>query len=570
MPPKKEGVKLNLMAQAPSTVLQTRLQEIKRAAEERAAKRRAEKLNLPYLDLAKSPINIEALGLISKDEAEKARAAVIEVKRKEALLVAFDPEAPAVKKIIKDLEAKGLKVKVGVGSQSSLKHVFEFYRFVSKPGEEITGRVKVEAERLKELSAKLTTLPLIKAEIENFKSPYISSVLEVVLAGALANRASDIHIESTRGGARLRLRVDGLLHDVVENFSPATYHALLSRLKLLSGLKLNVHNQPQDGRFTVASEQKEIEMRTSVIPAEFGETMVLRILDPSVIQLNLEELGLRSDDLKIIDGELKKPNGMILNTGPTGSGKTTTLYAFLRRVYKPETKVITIEDPIEYHLPGIEQTQVDPEAGYTFANGLRSILRQDPDVILVGEIRDLETAEIAMHASLTGHLVFSTLHTNEAAGAIPRLIDLGAKSAVIAPALNLIIAQRLVRRLCEHCKKPIKTPADLKGKITKFIEDLPARVDKTPLKNYQLFKSGGCSRCGGLGYRGRIGIFELFIISPEIEEIIAKEPTEIELTKLADEQGMVKMQEDGLIRALAGITTPEEVESVTGPIEWPV
>lgn len=550
------------------TVLE-KIEQIRQAAEEREAERLAFKYNLPYLNLSKSPINIEALSLLMEGEAKKAQAAIIEEKRKDILLLAHNPDRPEFKKLVQDLEVKGYKIKINIGSLSSLKHIWAFYQFVVPPGKGITGQVQIESGRLDELTKKLITLSLVKAELVNFKSPYISQILEVVLAGAMANRASDIHLESIKDGGRLRFRVDGELHDVVENLTATTYHSLISRLKLLSQLKLNVHNQAQDGRFTIIAGQKDIEMRVSVIPAEFGETIVMRILDPAIIGLTLNELGLRPDDMAIIDTELTKPNGLILNTGPTGSGKTTTLYAFLRRLYAPETKVITIEDPIEYHLPGIEQTQVDPEAGYSFANGLKAILRQDPDVILVGEIRDLETAEIAMHSSLTGHLVLSTLHTNDSAGTIPRLIDLGAKPPIIAPALNLVIAQRLVRRLCEHCKRPVKITPDLEQKVKKFIEHLPARVDRAALKEIKLFEPAGCNQCGDIGFRGREGIFELFVVSPEVEALIGQQPTEIGLLEIARKQGMTMMQDDGIITALQGRTTLKEVEKITGLIKWP-
>jgi len=258
----------------------------------------------------------------------------------------------------------------------------------------------------------------------------------------------------------------------------------------------------------------------------------------------------------------------MLNTGPTGSGKSTTLYAFIQHVNDPETKVITIEDPIEYHLEGIEQTQVDTEAGYTFANGLRSILRQDPDIILVGEIRDQETAEIAMHTALTGHMVFSTLHTNDAVGAIPRLVDIGIKTTIIGPALALVIAQRLVRRLCPDCKEASSLPADLKARVKKFLDQLPKRVDRAPYEKPQLYKPKGCAKCNELGYRGRIAVFEFLEVTPELEELINKEASEVVVKKFAKEQGMVRMQEDGVLKVLSGVTTFEEVEDATGQIAW--
>jgi len=279
-------------------------------------------------------------------------------------------------------------------------------------------------------------------------------------------------------------------------------------------------------------------------------------------------LGWRKDDLEIIKKEVSKPNGLILNTGPTGSGKTTTLYAFLRKKVKPEIKIITIEDPIEYHIEGISQSQVNRTTDYTFANGLRSILRQDPDVILIGEIRDEETAKIALNASLTGHMVFSTLHTNHAVGAIPRLLDLGSQPNILGPAISVIIAQRLVRKLCDNCKTKVKLNDETKGKINKFLDSLTKRVDTEEYKNFEVYESKGCEKCNGTGYKGRTSIFELFTITDSIEEEIYKNPTEIELKNLAKKQGMVFTQEDGILKTLKGITSFEEVERLTGPIEW--
>ena len=280
------------------------------------------------------------------------------------------------------------------------------------------------------------------------------------------------------------------------------------------------------------------------------------------------DLGLRKDDLEIIESELKRPNGMVLNTGPTGSGKTTTLYAFLKHKRSPEVKIITIEDPIEYHLEGIEQTQVDPEANYTFANGLRSLMRQDPDIILIGEIRDKETAEIAIQAALTGHLVFSTIHANQGSGAIPRLVDLGVKPTSIGPALNLIIAQRLVKRLCENCKVKVRIEPGIKNKFDKFLKNMPERVDKEGHREINLYEPKSCAKCQGSGYKGRVAIYELLKVSKEIEQLMNKGAGEIEIQEFAAKQGMVTMQQDGILKVISGITTIEEVEKVTGPVDF--
>lgn len=391
-----------------------------------------------------------------------------------------------------------------------------------------------------------------------------TKVANIIFSSASALKASDIHFEIERDKTLLRFRLDGLLYDVLR-FDTKVYNSLLNRIKLVSGLKLNVIDTPQDGRFTIKRDNADIEVRVSTIPSEYGETAVLRLLDPSAVALKLSDLGLRPDDLEAANLEIKKPNGMILATGPTGSGKTTTLYAFLKEVNSSELKSITIEDPIEYHLPGIEQTQVDEERGYTFAAGLRSILRQDPDIILVGEIRDLETAETAIHAALTGHLVFSTLHTNDAVGAVPRLVDMGIKLPTIGPALNLIVAQRLLRKLCDACKTEMMIDAATKANIDKFITSLPPRVAKPD--KISLYTAKGCDKCNN-GYVGRIGVFEMLPAGDELEKEIARDLTEEAIRKFAKSKGMVSLQADGILKAFAGITTLDEVERITGPIDW--
>ena len=380
--------------QAKKSEVEEKLKELEREAEERDAARRARKLDYPYVDLKTAPINIEAVALIPEGAALAAKLGATEIKNENVAVAAFNPELPEAKEAIKNLEAAGYKPKIYIVSLSSLKHIWNFYKFVPEKQEKITGSVQIAEKKLLELKEELTSLDAVKGALQKVNSAevYTSEVLEIILAGALANRASDVHFEPEANSIKLRLRIDGLLHDVFGELKAHVYLTLLSRIKLLSEMKLNVHDEPQDGRFSIKLPGKEIEVRVAVAPAEFGEVIVMRLLDPDAISLSLSDLGLRDDDLAIIETELKAPNGMILNTGPTGSGKTTTLYAFLKHKKSPEIKIITIEDPIEYQLPGIEQTQVDEESGYIFASALRSIMRQDPDVILVGEIRDKETA----------------------------------------------------------------------------------------------------------------------------------------------------------------------------------
>jgi type II secretory ATPase GspE/PulE/Tfp pilus assembly ATPase PilB-like protein len=433
---------------------------------------------------------------------------------------------------------------------------------------EISGSVNIDPKHLELLIAKIKTIADLTKEIETHTSEYTSQMLEIILAGGLTLKASDIHLEAGEKKSVFRLRIDGILHNAYDNFQEHAYHSIITRVKLLSGLKLNVHSEAQDGRFSIRTTGKNIEVRTSVIPSEYGETVVLRLLDPSSLKSNLEELGWRPDLLAIAEHEISQPNGLILNTGPTGSGKTTTLYAFLAHVRNSEIKIITVEDPIEYHLDGISQTQVDEEADYTFANGLRSILRQDPDVVLVGEIRDKDTAETALNAALTGHLVFSTLHTNDSIGAIPRLLNLGAQAQILAPGLRLIIAQRLVRVLCSECKKAVGLSPQEKEIIQTFLASLPAGVNKKEYENFQVFTPVGCPACQSIGYKGRTSIFELFTITEPIQRLIYNNPADFDLRDAARKQGLVFLQEDGMLKVLKGITSIEEVEEVTGSVDW--
>jgi type II secretory ATPase GspE/PulE/Tfp pilus assembly ATPase PilB-like protein len=358
---------------------------------------------------------------------------------------------------------------------------------------------------------------------------------------------------------RLRYRLDGVLTDIID-FDHETYRLLSSRVKLISGLKLNITSEAQDGRFSIKVDDESIEIRTSVLPGPYGEAIVLRVLNPKTLGVPLEALGIEPRLMEIIQKEISKPNGMILTTGPTGSGKTTTLYAFLSKIYDPQIKVITIEDPIEYHLKGIVQTQVDRK-NYTFASGLRSALRQDPDVIMVGEIRDAEVAETAINASLTGHLVFSTLHTNDAAGTFPRLIDLKVNPKVISSALTLALAQRLVRKLCEQCRKEIT----LGEKDQKIVESVLASIqDKSqvPENHTRVYAPGGCGACNGTGYKGRIGIFEGIRVDKKIEDVVEKNPSEREIWAAAAGQGILTMQQDGVVKVLRGVTSFEELGRV--------
>ena len=426
----------------------------------------------------------------------------------------------------------------------------------------IRGEITIAPIIVKDIKKEVKNTADFKETIEKSFEKRITDLVQIILTGAFYLDASDIHIEPEEKQAKLRLRIDGVLHNIL-SFDPIVYKKLLSRIKLLSKLKLNITTRPQDGRFSILIEKFSTEVRTSSIPAEYGESLVLRILNPKWV-VAMEALGLRKDMLKIFKKEIEKPNGMIVCTGPTGSGKTTTLYAFLQKIANPEIKIITIEDPIEYHLKGVSQTQVDKARGYDFANGLRAIVRQDPDVILVGEIRDLETAKIAIQAALTGHLVLSTVHTNDAAGTIARLQALGEESGNIAPALNIAIAQRLVRKVCEKCVKFKTISSEDFKKLKKNLKNLPANVKLLKLNpKIKIPYAQGCRHCSNTGYKGRVGIFESFIIDDKMERFILISPSIVDMREKAVKKGMVLMRQDGFLKVLKGITTVEEIERVT-------
>ncbi|HUW71933.1 MAG TPA: GspE/PulE family protein [Candidatus Humimicrobiaceae bacterium] len=425
----------------------------------------------------------------------------------------------------------------------------------------ITGEVAISKSRFSQSQKEIKNIADFKERITASLAGEVTEILEVILAGAIVLEASDVHIEPLEEKAKVRSRIDGVLQDVLF-IEKKIYEALLSRIKLISGLKLNIADRPQDGRFSILVEKATTEIRASALPAEYGESIVLRILNPKSL-IDMEALGLREDLLEVFKREIEKPNGMIVVTGPTGSGKTTTLYAFLRKLQKPEIKIITIEDPIEYHLEGVSQTQTAPERGYDFASGLKSIMRQDPDVILVGEIRDLETASIALQAALTGHLVFTTLHTNDAAGTIARIQALGEKPVNIAPAINLAVAQRLVRKVCKKCVKFGKPSTEEVKKIKKEVGLLKIKIPKITTVT-KIPRVTGCRDCNFTGYRGRVGIFEAFLVDDEMEKFILTFPSITDLKEKAIKKGMVTMRQDGLIKVLKGITTIEEVKRVAG------
>ncbi len=542
-----------------------RIEFLRKQEEEEVVQILSHKYGVEYVDLSLIAINNDALRLLTEAESRDAQVAVFARVGKRVSLAVRSPEHPKTKLIMQKLTELGYTTVVFMASEASLKRAYDRYAELSYATESKAGVFEISPQEIEELLSKVQNLPDIEAlitETVSIQKTYrITRILEVILAGALATDASDIHFEPEETEVRLRYRLDGVLVDIL-TFDQDTYRLALSRLKLLSGLKLNITNEAQDGRFSIKVKGQEIEIRSSVLPGNYGETMVLRILNPDSISVPLEQLGMHEKLRALIEKEIERPNGMILTTGPTGSGKTTTLYAFLRKVNKPGTKVITIEDPVEYHLQGIVQTQVDKKS-YSFAEGLRSILRQDPDIIMVGEIRDEEVAATAINAALTGHLVFSTLHTNDAAGSFPRLIDLGVSEKVLSSAVNVSMAQRLVRKLCTACKKGrAATPEE---QVT--IKRILGSVVDTALVPPQITtvwdaNPDGCSACHNRGYKGRIGIFEAIYMDQMIEEVLRTKPSEREVANAAKPQGIPTMVQDGIMKVVTGVTSLEELRRV--------
>ncbi|MDO8579679.1 MAG: GspE/PulE family protein [bacterium] len=541
-----------------------KLDEFKHREEEDIAQIVASREGLEYVDLTPVPVNMDALRIITEAEAREAKLAPFSLIGKRLKIAVISPANEKTKRAIDIITSKGYEITIAVASQMSLEKVWARYSDLSYSTETKAGALDISSEDIKTFISKIRTIEDVKKNIEEIlklkKGFRISKILEIVLSGGLATKASDIHIEPEEDYVRLRYRLDGVLTDIM-TFDLETFNLLLSRVKLLSSLKLNIKSEAQDGRFSVKIGDDDIEIRTSILPGAYNESVVLRLLNPKSIQVPLEELGIHQKLLGLIMREIAKPNGMVLTTGPTGSGKTTTLYAFLRKIHTPGVKIITIEDPIEYHLPGIVQTQVNTEKNYSFALGLRSALRQDPDIIMIGEIRDSETAQTAINSALTGHLVFSTLHTNSAAGSFPRLIDLGVNPRVISSAINMALAQRLVRKLCPTCKKEETLSGRDKERIEKIIASIIDKKEVPENRNSQ-WKPVGCAECNKTGYRGRIGIYEGILITEEINKAIEYSTSEKEIDKVAINQGILSMLQDGAIKILKGVTSFEELERV--------
>jgi len=548
---------------------QQTLKKMRRESEEEIASAYAKSLSLPYIDLNISPINVEEVRLIPEEEAEKYKVGLFLKRGRNVRLATTTPTAHATVKYVKTLqEEKGWKIRLFMVSQTSFNKLIAAYKetslieYLNQLHIQLTGKDLDNFEKefgdIIKLKERITELPT-------------SELITTVFSGAIKLGASDIHFEPEKEKARLRYRIDGILQDV--GYLPYRgYKLVLSRVKMLGKMKLNIRKIAQDGHFAVkvsGVKSGEVDVRASILPSRHGESIVMRLLNQNdVLVNNIEHLGLRGLSLERVQNNMGKPNGMILTTGPTGSGKTTTLYAILNKLNTSDVKIITIENPIEYEIKGISQTQVSHYDGYTFAKGLRAIVRQDPDIILVGEIRDDETADIALNAALTGHLVLSTLHTNNASASVARLVELGVKPNLIPPAVNVFMAQRLVRRLCD-CKEEY-APAEETLQMIKEILSIisPKAKVSIPKDITKMYRPKGCKKCNGIGYKGRVGLYEVMEVNDEMQSLIEEMATVNDIMRAALENGMITIAQDGILKAVMGETSVEEVWRVSGQVDF--
>ena len=540
------------------------LKKLRETSIEEVASQLAQKAGFPYIDLHIFPIGSEDVLLIPEADALRLNLILFHKKGVQVRFAIIDPENQETLDYIETISTpKGWETEIYVVSKPSFDRALLQYKKRTFIDNLDLVRVELSGSDLEQFDQDFKEL----LSIQENRTLNTSRAMEIILAGAKKLDASDIHFETEEHSTRLRFRIDGVLQDIGD-LPPDVYKLMLSRVKMLGKMRLNVRKEAQDGHFYIDIEGKRIDIRVNSIPGKYGESINMRLLSSDDIIVDVDQLGLRGLANEHVIKETKKPHGMILNTGPTGSGKTTTLYTLLSTLNDAGTKIITIEDPIEYSLPGLVQTEVAKDKSYTFATALRAIVRQDPDVVLVGEIRDDETADIAVNAALTGHLLFSTIHANSAAAAVPRLIELGVKPTLITSAMNIIIAQRLVRKLCPHCTTSYEPAKETLDSITRLISIIsPKAKVSIPQNVAKLWEAHGCQKCHMTGYKGRIGIFEVLTMTPEVIEIINNLGSEAEIFKAALENGMITMTQDGILKALEGITTLDEVWRVADQTE---
>lgn len=531
------------------------------ASEEQITQAKGKLFNIPYVDLTGKTIEPDVLRLISEDTAKTYKVIAYQKSDTEVNVGVVDPRnfkaLEAVEFLMKDYQ---LHPYYFIISESNFNSAVKSY---SALGEEVSQVLDIAKERFDQSEQKTEEEDVTAGgDLQNvIKRAPVSKIVSIIIKHAADSRASDIHIEPAAETSKVRYRIDGILHESL--VLPINLHApVTARIKVLADMKLDETRKPQDGRIRMKFGKQQVDLRISTIPLVAHEKIVMRILDTSGKVPRLVDLGYNERTIQLIEESMRKTHGMVLVTGPTGSGKSTTLYSVLNILNDEKVNIVTLEDPAEFYMPGVNQSQVNPEVGFTFASGLRSILRQDPDIIMVGEIRDTETAELAVHAALTGHIMFSTLHTSNALGAIPRLTDMHVEPFLLASTLSSVIAQRLVRKICEFCKIDITLPEKLEQKIREVLKDVPeenrpeALKETTPLK---FFKGSGCVRCNDSGYKGRTAIAEVVVVDDVMKDVISKGANLLQLEEAAKKQGMISMQQSGFLKALSGMTTVEEV-----------
>jgi type IV pilus assembly protein PilB len=526
------------------------------------AKARAAFLNLPFVDLETVKIPDNVIDLVPTESRQFYKMIPFELNKNELKIAMVDPSNIQALEALEFLGQKNnYVVRIYVAAPSVIND------YLTGKKRSIGSVVKEALEDLAtteaaDVATKEKKLPQKESQIPVEDAPVIK-IVDVILENAIEAKASDIHIEPSENDVRVRYRIDGILHTSLR-LPKNVLDAVVSRIKILSNLKIDEHRLPQDGRFHVDFGKRSVDLRVSILPVMYGEKIVMRILDKTSKVPTLEELGLRGIGLKWVMDNIKKTHGVFLITGPTGSGKSTTLYSILTIRNTPEVNIVTLEDPVEYFIEGINQSQIKPEIGLTFASGLRSILRQDPNIVMVGEIRDEETAELAVHAALTGHLVFSTLHTNNSVGAIPRLMNMGIEQFLLSASVNLIMAQRLIRKLCQDCKREAKPNPVVAKELAEVVANVPKEyLDNIDVKNYKIYEAVGCNKCGNVGYKGRMGIFEVLPMLDELQELLFNKQPAYKIYEAAAKFGMITMKQDGFIKVIRGETTIEEIARVT-------
>jgi len=546
------------VAMASATGGGTPLTSINRTFEEKSTMESAQKMGMSYIDIGNVHVNPDHLRVLTHLEAGDALVIPFFKVGKKLRLAIAHPTSSKTQELIKKLKADGYAINVNLASESGIRSALEAYKSLEGPAQISTENIVDEA-KLQSYQAEIENLSALREKIQSVSAEEALNVLSV---GALKTGASDIHYQPEEKRVIVRFRIDGVLQQILE-LDPSTYSYLSNQLKYKSGMRLNVSNIPQDGRYFFNVNDRKVDVRVSSIPTEYGESFVCRLLDSKKKNLTFEDLGFEGRNLEILHYALNITSGMILVTGPTGSGKTTSLYSMLSDFNQPENKIITLEDPIEYHLLGITQSQINEKRGYTFGSGLRAILRQDPDVVMIGEIRDADTAETAAQAALTGHILLSTLHTNSAIETVPRLLNIGLKPFMIAPALGVVMAQRLVRKVCSFCvqQKPV-TDAERATLTAAIAQIKEVRTDALTIPA-TLPVGAGCDKCSHTGFLGQACIAEMFTNSDELKEAILAEASVTQLFKIVRSAGMLTMGEDGVLKVLRGLTTLSEVERVT-------